>query len=163
MKKIAILLFLSCFSGACMSIDSLNPFKKEVVLMSPLKGDLVKNGVPLANVDIEVIVVMPGGEERVFKHKSNSSGQFDLPLVKDVMTIGPMTEFAVSQFVEVLVGGERHTVWSAGKRSPGLYEERYPPSETIGLVCDLDDERIKYQESAGYIRTSCKWDSLKEL
>ena len=157
-----ILLFASV-SGACMSIPSLNPFKKEVVLMSPLKGTLLQDGKPLANIDIEVVIVMPGGEERIYKHQTTSAGEFDLPAIKDTITLGPMTEFAVSQFVDVFIDGIKDTVWSAGKREPGLYAEREPASETIGLVCDINDEKIKYSERAGYIRTKCTWKALRKV
>ena len=163
LKATLLTLLFASVSGACMSIPSLNPFKKEVVLMSPLKGVLLKGGQPLANVDIEVVVELPGGEERIYKHQTTSTGEFDLPVIKDTMTLGPMTEFVVSQFVDVFIDGEKDTIWSAGKREPGLFAERYPASETIGLVCDVNDERKKYQERAGYIRTKCTWKSLRKI
>ena len=103
LKATLLTLLFASVSGACMSIPSLNPFKKEVVLMSPLKGVLLKGGQPLANVDIEVVVELPGGEERIYKHQTTSTGEFDLPVIKDTMTLGPMTEFVVSQFVDVFI------------------------------------------------------------
>jgi hypothetical protein len=162
--KIALLtLLLISASGACMSIPSLNPFKKEVVLMSPLKGALLKGGKPLANVEIEVVIVMPGGEERIYKHSTDDNGIFDLPVIRDSMTLGPMTEFAVSQFIFVVIEGEKEKIWSAGKREPGLFAERYPPGETLGLTCDLDDKRTTYRDRTGYINTLCKWETIRKL
>ena len=163
LRTALLTLLFASVSGACMSIPSLNPFKKEVVLMSPLKGTLLKDGKALANVDIEVVIVMPGGEERVYKHQTTSTGEFDLPAIKDTMTLGPMTEFAVSQFVDVFIDGEKDTIWSAGKRRPGLYDERYPASETIGLICDINDEEMKYDALSGYVRTKCTWKTLRTI
>jgi hypothetical protein len=156
-------LSLISVSGACMSIPSLNPFKKEVVLMSPLKGTLLKGGKPLANIEIEVVIVMPGGDERIFKHSTDEQGVFDLPVVKDTMILGPMTEFAVSQYVYSIDNGERHKIWSAGKREPGLFAERYPPGESVGLTCDLEHEEEHYREMVGSVITRCKWETIRRL
>ncbi|BCD99356.1 DUF6795 domain-containing protein [Marinagarivorans cellulosilyticus] len=163
LKATLLTLLFASVSGACMSIPSLNPFKKEVVLMSPLKGVLLKGGQPLANVDIEVVIVMPGGEERIYKHQTASTGEFDLPVIKDTMTLGPMTEFAVSQFVDVFINGVKDTIWSAAKREPGLFAERHPASETIGLVCDINNQKTRYSERAGVISTKCTWKSLRKI
>ena len=161
LRTALLTLLFASVSGACMSIPSLNPFKKEVVLMSPLKGTLLKDSKPLANVDIEVVIVMPGGEERIYKHQTTSTGEFDLPAIKDTMTLGPMTEFAVSQFVDVFIDGEKDTIWSAAKREPGLYAERHPASETIDLVCDITNEQVRYEERTGIISTKCTWKKLR--
>ncbi len=163
LKTTLLTLLFASVSGACMSIPSLNPFKKEVFLMSPLKGVLLRGGEPLAYVDIEVVIVMPGGEERIFKHQTTASGEFDLPAVKDTMTLGPMTEFAVSQFVDVFIDGKKDTIWSAGKGEPGLYAERHPASEAIDLACDINDEEVKHDERSGYIRTKCTWKTLRKI
>jgi hypothetical protein len=161
--KIALLtLLLISASGACMSIPSLNPFKKEVVLMSPLKGTLLKDGKPLANVEIEVVIEALG-EERIYKHSTDANGNFDLPMLKDTMTLGPMTEFVASQFVFVVFEGEKQKIWSAAKREPELFAERYPAAETIGLTCDLINERETYDQRAGYIMTLCKWKSIRKV
>jgi hypothetical protein len=162
--KIALLtlLFISV-SGACMSIPSLNPFKKEVVLMSPLKGTLLKAGKPLANAEIEVLIVMPGGEERTYKHQTDENGLFDLPVIKDTMILGPMTQFAVSQFVYVTVDGDKDEIWGASKLESGLFAERYPPAETIGLTCELNDDLEDYNQMIGFIYTKCKWTELRRI
>jgi hypothetical protein len=154
-------LSLISVSGACMSIPSLNPFKKEVVLMSPLKGTLLKGGKPLANVEIEVVIVMPGGVRRTSNHSTDNYGKFTLPIIKDSMTLGPMTQFAVTQFVYVHTNGEKDRIWSAGKLEPEIFAERSPPGETIGLTCDLNDEVEDYRQMAGYISTKCKWKEIR--
>ena len=161
--KALLAVTLITLSGICMPLSSFNPFNKEVVLMSPLKGTLMQGGKILAHTDIEVIIVMPGGEERIYKHKTDENGIFDLPVIKDRMTLGPMTEFAVSQYVEANVNGETYEIWVAGKREPGLFAERTPPAETIGLVCELEEETESYRESTGFIMTRCKWKSTKEI
>lgn len=91
LKSTLLTLLFANVSGACMPLPSLNPFKKEVVLMSPLKGTLLKDGKPLANIDIEVVIEVPGREERIYKHQTSASGEFDLPPIKDTMALGPMT------------------------------------------------------------------------
>lgn len=146
-----------------MSIPSLNPFKKEVVLMSPLRGTLLKDGQPLPNVDIEVVIVMPGGEERIFKHASNNEGVFSLPAVKDTLTLGPMTEFVVNQFVNIMHEDKKNTVWYAAKREPGMFAERHPAGETLELTCDINSETESYRERAGFINTKCKWKTIKRI
>ena len=163
LKTALLTLLFSSVSGACMSIPSLNPFKKEVVLMSPLKGVLLKDGEPLANIDIEVVIVMPGGEERIFKHQTTASGEFDLPAIKDTMTLGPMTEFVVSHFVNIYNNEEKNTIWYAAKREPEMFAERHPPGETIGLTCDINSETESYRERAGFINTKCKWETIRRI
>ena len=148
LRTALLTLLFASVSGACMSIPSLNPFKKEVVLMSPLKGTLLKDSKPLANVDIEVVIVMPGGEERIYKHQTTSAGEFDLPAIKDTITLGPMTEFAVSQFVDAFIDGEKDTIWYAGKREPEIFAERHPAAETLGLTCDINNENESYREQS---------------
>ncbi|HEY7773148.1 MAG TPA: DUF6795 domain-containing protein, partial [Marinagarivorans sp.] len=123
-----------------MSIPSLNPFKKDVYLMSPLKGKLLKGGEPLANIELEVHLSMPGGEERVFKHQTDANGDFDLPAITDKMHVGPMTEFAIGQYVYAVIDGEKQRFWYAGKREPGLHAELSPPAAAVGLVCDIEQE-----------------------
>ncbi|WP_370980466.1 DUF6795 domain-containing protein [Agaribacterium sp. ZY112] len=148
------------FAGICIAMSSFNPLKKEVVLMSPLEGTLFNNGQILANVDIEVVIVMPGGAEKTFKHNTDDKGYFSLPVIKDQMTLGPMTEFVVSQFIDVFYNGEKHTIWSAAKREPGLYEERDPPKKAINITCDITDNSIESRQGAGFIETKCKWSEL---
>ena len=142
---------------------SLNPFKKEVYLMSPLKGQLVKDGQPLANIELEVVIVMPGGEERVYKHQTDSDGYFNLPEITDKMHVGPMTEFAISQFVYALINGQREEFWYVAKREPDKYAEFQPPGEAQNLICDLSDEDKTHRQIAGYVATKCKWQSIRRL
>ena len=157
------LLFVSV-SGACMSIPSLNPFKKEVVLMSPLKGTLLKGGEPLANVDLRVEILMPDGERRPYHHKTDNNGYFDLPVITDTMTMGPMTEFAVSQWVYAIVDGNDVEVWVAGKRSEKLYGEfTYEPGEFLGLTCDINDPSNDDAAEEGSILTICKWTEIRRV
>lgn len=163
LKTTLLTLLFASASGACMPLPSLNPFKKEVVLMSPLKGTLVKDGKPLANIDIEVVIVMPGGEERIYKHQTSASGEFDLPVIKDTMTLGPMTEFVVSHFVNIYDNEEKKTIWYAAKREPELFAERHPPGETIGLTCDINHETESYRERAGFINTKCTWETIRRV
>lgn len=162
-----ILMLTACFiipaQGACMSIPSLNPFKKEVYLMSPLKGQLVKDGEPLANTALEVMLSMPRGEQRTFAHQTDENGFFDLPAITEKMHVGPMTEFAVSQYVFALIDGEKVRLWYAGKREPELHGEFTPPGEPVDLVCDLDAEQITHREMAGVILTKCKWKTIRRL
>ena len=157
------LLFVSV-SGVCMSIPSLNPFKKEVVLMSPLKGTLLKGGEPLANIDLRVEILMPDGERRPYYHKTDANGYFDLPVIKDTMTMGPMTEFAVSQHVIAIIDGEEKEFWYAGKRSAGLHGEfRFEPGEFMGLTCDITGDRNRLAEEEGYFLTICKWEEIRRV
>ena len=157
------LLFVSV-SGACMSIPSLNPFKKEVVLMSPLKGTLLKGSEPLANVDLRVEILMPDGERRPYHHKTDSNGYFDLPVITDTMTMGPMTEFAVSQWVYAALDGVDTKIWAAGKRSDKLHGEfTYEPGEFIGLTCDINDDRNDLADEEGSIVTLCKWKEIRRI
>ena len=153
-------LFFSSVTGACMSPLSLNPFKKEVYLMSPLKGQLVKDGQPLANVELEVSLSMPG-EERTFKHQTDENGYFDLPAITEKMHLGPMTEFAIGQYVFAYVDGEKIRFWYAGKREPGKYAEFTPPGEAEDLICNIGDENQFTDQGAGFIGTICKWKSIR--
>ena len=155
-------LFFSSVTGACMSPLSLNPFKKEVYLMSPLKGQLVKDGQPLANVELEVSLSMPG-EERTFKHQTDENGYFDLPAITEKMHIGPMTEFAVGQYVYAIIDGKKEDFWYAGKRESNLHAEFYPPGEPLDIVCDISGENAVHRELAGVIMTKCKWKSIRRI
>lgn len=160
-----ILMLTACFiipaQGACMSIPSLNPFKKEVYLMSPLKGQLVKDGQPLANTALEVMLSMPGGEQRTFAHQTDENGFFDLPAITEKMHVGPMTEFAIGQYVFALVDGEKVRFWYAGKREPEKFAEFSPPGEAEELVCELTNENQFTDQGTGFIATKCQWKSIR--
>ena len=158
------LIFLVTLSGACMPL-SLNPFKKEVILMSPLEGTLLKGGKPLKNMEIKVKILMPSGEERWSEHITNEKGEFRLPLVKDTMTLGPMIEFAVSQYAYVMDGENQINFWHAGKQSPDLHGEfQFEPAELEGLTCDINDEpTTDGLDEEGAIITLCKWKSIRRI
>lgn len=162
--KVLPLLFLATLPGACMPLP-LNPFKKEVILMSPLEGTLLKGGKPLKNMEITVKILMPNGEERWSEHFTNNEGEFSLPMVKDTMTLGPMTEFAVSQYAYVMDGDNPINFWYAGKQNPVLHGEfQFEPAELEGLTCDIDDEpSTDGLEEEGAIITSCKWKNIRRV
>lgn len=162
--KILAFIFLSVvFVSGCFSMGSLSTLKKEVVLMSPLEGRLTYQGQALKNTAMDVVIVLPGGDEKSFQYKTDEDGFFKIPALYDRMYIGPMTEFAVSQFIDVDFNGAKTTIWSAGKRDPGLYAERNPPRKAVGVTCDLSGETKRYKEGAGYIKTKCHWVELTDV
>lgn len=133
--------------------------------MSPLTGTLLKEGKPLHNIAIKVKILMPDGEERWSEHVTNNQGEFSLPIVKDTMTLGPMTEFAVNQYAYVMDGENQVNFWYAGKQNPDLHGEfQFEPAVLEGLTCDINDEpTTDGLEEEGAIITLCKWKNIKRI
>ncbi len=138
------------------------PEEKTYVIASPLEGKLLKDGIPLANVKLKRKLTWNANQEGVFQeYRSDSEGNFSLPLHQDSFKMSSITEFVAQQKVWVIEDGEEDLIWLSTNRNGKLYGET--ADKNIGIVtCELSNEFERvFGENQSLLGTKCRWKSIK--
>jgi hypothetical protein len=132
---------------------------KNYYISSPLKGLLVKDGIPMANAKIIRHLVWNGNEDGIRDEIfTDENGYFDISAHQEALSLSAMTQFvgAISLFVES--ESEDNCVWYSAKYTPENYSDIEKP--LTGLVFDLGREEngVDIGDSSVLIRGS--WDNM---
>lgn len=153
------LLILLSFSSKGEAM-SLLPSAQEVVLSSPLEGVLTFKGKPIPGVKIERKLSWFDQSESVEDFViTNSHGHFTLPLIKKTLKLSNLTQFVVSQEINVLYNGEKILIWYMGKGSKVEYGEL--GGKPVNMKCELSSKEIVTRDYKNPLMTRCSWDSLE--
>ena len=142
-----------------MSIPLINK-KERVTLFSPISGHLIKDGKPLVDTKMRVILEY-NKQEKIFDFQSDSQGYFALPIQEDRMLVSPFSQFVVGQYIEVIIEGNWLEIWGMSKMDPSLYYEL--GGEVIGLICDVSHKSSHIENIRGSLFTSCKWKKIRKV
>jgi hypothetical protein len=160
-KSMVIYLFITfslfySVNGAAMSL-----FGTDVVLFSPMDGRLTYQGKPAAHAKIVRHIIWKDdvGEKEIFY--ANEKGEFNLPIKREKVRIPLMGEFNIVQEIWVYYKEQEYGIWGRSKEDFKEYGEL--GGIPVNFRCELTDERVSLKKGHGLFRTSCKWDSIKEV
>jgi hypothetical protein len=155
-----ILFFLICYSAQGMSMPIFSHPPEEVVIFSPMQGQITHNGKPVANAKITRWLKWkdPEGETEIFYTDEN--GYFELPIKTDVVTLGKFTTFVMHQEINVLHNDEKFPIWVMGKSSKEKFGEL--GGVPTNLHCELANDISRVEVENGLLGTTCTWTLIKD-
>jgi hypothetical protein len=156
-----ILFFLICYSAQGVSMPIFSHPPEEVVVFSPMQGQITHHGKPVANAKISRWLKWkdPEGETEIFYTDEN--GYFDLPIKTDVVTLGKFSTFVMAQKISVHFEGTTYDIWVTGKRSKIKYGEL--AGRPVNFRCELISEERPIRLKEGLLLTQCEWDDIEEI
>lgn len=157
-QLLAVTCFVSILVYSMQGVAMSLLFGTDVVLFSPLEGQITYEGKPVENAQIIRLVRWKdkAGKTEVFN--ADESGYFKIPLMRDKVRIPPLVEFVVHQRLTVVVDEKEYVIWAMGKGSTDLFGELGGKPE--GLTCELTDSRERIEVDDGLLVTSCKWEQI---
>lgn len=136
-----------------------NP-KKTYVIASPMDGVLMQNGKPLAHTQIIRHLWWNGNEDGLEEtFVTDEQGQFSLPVHEEQLSLGKLTQFTCSTFLEVVINSQRFDVWYNHNLRGDMYAET-EGRKLDDLVCDLSNEKIEVRPGISSIMTICRWEGM---
>lgn len=135
--------------------------EEEVVICSPMEGQITMNGKPLANAKIERFLKWKDeiGEKDYFF--TDEEGFFKLPMRKDIVTLSIISTFVMSHEIRVFSNNEEYLIWTMGKGSTVKFGEL--GGRPVNFKCELTDDLVRVEVEDGLLGTSCKWDSIEKI
>ena len=157
---LVILLLLICYPAQGMSMPFLSHPPEEVVVFSPMQGQITHNGEPVANAKITRKLQWKDDEGETETFFTDEKGYFELPIKTDVVTLGKLSTFVMHQEINVVVDGKTRPIWVMGKGSKVKYGEL--GGAVTNLVCHLENEIKRVEVPDGLLGTNCTWSLIKE-
>lgn len=138
-------------------------FKKKpsenYVISSPLKGQLLNAGEPMANTKIIRELEWEGHEGAVIEeYLTDENGFFDLPVHEEALSSGGIGQFVAYTKIFVEHDGNREGVWTSAKTHKGLNSEFDEPPQD--LVCDVTTPKSRVEMNHGLCMTRCRWSNM---
>ena len=163
LKRLSFLiLVLICLGktveGASMSLFSKE--KHEVVISSPFEGVITYKGEPAAGATVERKLKWKDEKGETDSVETDQNGRFSLPIIEDVISLSPVTQFAAHQKITIIYEDEIYQIWIMGKLEKELYSELGGKPEN--LICELTNELRRVEIEGGMLGTICKWDSINK-
>ena len=156
-----ILVFISLgktVEGASMSLFPKE--KHEVVVSSPFEGVITYKGKPAVGSKVERKLKWKDEKGETDSVETDQNGYFSLPVVEDVVSLSPITQFRMGQEIRVYFNSEEYLIWTIGKSSRELYGELSGVPKNFR--CELTDELVAVDVEDALLGTSCKWDSVEK-
>ena len=135
--------------------------EEEVVVSSPLEGKITFKGEPAAGAKVLRTLKWKDDKGVTDSVMTDADGNFNFPIVKDVVTIGKMTQFVMSQKISVYYNQEETVIWVIGKGDKSLYGEL--GGKPVNFRCELTDESAPMRMQDALLVTKCKWDGIKQI
>ncbi len=133
---------------------------KNYYISSPLQGQLVKDGQPMANTKIIRRLTWNDNEEGIWDEIfTDENGYFDIPAHQEKLPLGPMTEFIGGITLYAEEKNEENCVWHSTKREAHIYSDIEKP--LVGLVLDLSKEELATR-IGNPILFRGSWDDMPE-
>lgn len=150
-----VVILFAASNGTAMSIFSKKP-KQEVVVCSPMEGQLTFQGKPASGAKIVRWFAWKDQEGESKIYYADENGYFSLPIETDMRKPSILSQFVAKQLVTVTYGGRDYDIWYNSKMTDSIDGEYGgPPSN---LRCELTREpEIRNGESI-LLETSCEWD-----
>ena len=155
-----ILLFLTCYSAQGMSMPFLTHPPEEVVIFSPLQGQITYHGKPVTNAKITRWLKWKDEEGETETFFTDENGYFDLPIKTDVVTLGKFSTFVMAQKINVFSNGEKYPIWIMGKGSKVKFGEL--GGIATNLHCELKNDINRVEVKDGLLGTNCTWKLIKD-
>ena len=138
-------------------------FKKKpaeiYVISSPLKGQLLNDGKPLARTKIIRQLEWEGQKsEIVHEFMTNDDGMFDLPVHEEKLSGGGIGQFVAYTEIFVELDGQREGIWTSTKMHKGLNSEFNTPPQ--GFICDIASPKASVEINHGMCVTKCRWSNM---
>lgn len=137
-----------------------NGKKENYVFASPLAGQLLQHGKPLAGVKItREIFSNTDIEIPTEEFVTNDDGYFTIPAYEQEIEISPLAQFSSSYNIEAHINGTRVLIWYASKLQPERFEET--GTEPKSLVCDVENEETPFfteDQVVANIMSRCTWE-----
>ena len=160
-NRICMRKLIMCAAAAALlyaqQVTAMSIFKpKDVCVFSAVKGVLLRDGEPLAGVE----VLRWGSWKTEFNDTSitDDEGRFSFPDIyqNSLRSVLPV-EFTASQTMKVVVDGEEDYFWINAKREPEQNAELN--GRDIDVVCDLSSEMEGTHTDTGSLVTKCRWEN----
>lgn len=133
----------------------------DVVIFSPLKGQLTYEGKPLNNTRIKLWTAWKDKKGEVDYFETDTNGYFSIPRKTDKIRNTPLSQLVIVQEIYVEYGGDEVLIWTNSKMDPAEYAELAGIPQN--LVCELSSELQSIREDDVLIGIRCTWDSIKKL
>ena len=132
--------------------------EEEVVIFSPMQGQITLNGKPVSNARIERYLKWKDEEGERDYFETDGDGFFQLSIRKDIVTLSAFSTFVMSQEIRVYVDDNEYLIWTMGKGSTVKFGEL--GGRPVNFRCELNDKPVRVEVTDGLLGTSCKWDSI---
>ena len=132
--------------------------EEEVVIFSPMQGQITLNGKPVSNARIERYLKWKDEEGERDYFETDGDGWFEIPVKQDVVKLSTISQFVIAQEIRVYVDDVEYPIWAKAKREKGLFDEL--EGKPVNFRCELTDDFARVEAGRGTLLTSCKWDSL---
>ncbi len=133
---------------------------EEVVLASPMSGQITLHGKPVAGAKVVRKVSQNEGESFVYETTTDENGFFDLPELRKTIQLKNLMQYSVLQEVTVIYDGKSHDVWVMGTQSKTMYGElgHKPGNLTCELTSPVQNLNLKHS----LLVSNCTWDELEQ-
>ena len=132
--------------------------EEEVVIFSPMQGQITLNGKPVSNARIERYLKWKDEEGERDYFETDGDGWFEIPVKQDVVKLSTISQFVIAQEIRVYVDNNEYLIWTLAKSSKVKFGEL--GGRAINFRCELTDEPTRVEVNDGLLGTSCKWDSI---
>ena len=132
--------------------------EEEVVIFSPMQGQITLNGKPVSNARIERYLKWKDEEGERDYFETDGDGWFEIPVKQDVVKLSTISQFVVAQEIRVFIDDVEYPIWAKAKREKGLFDEL--EGKPVNFRCELMDDFARVEAGRGTLLTSCKWDSI---
>jgi hypothetical protein len=131
------------------------------VTSSPLNGQILKAGIPVSNAKIIRKVQSNATEPEwlVDEFQTDENGFFSIPVKEEFYSLNMVTQFVSSTRLDVEIDGELHNFWFNAKYKDSLFAEN-GEVEIEGLVCDLENQKIRVSQVYAAVLTKCRWSNM---
>lgn len=137
------------------------PTTQQYVIASPMEGVLMKDGEPLRNTKIIRKLRWNSNDDGITtEFYTDENGFFSLPLHKETLTLGKLTQFVASTELNIETPEGIIELWYNNKFSGELHEETDGPIPK--LVCDIHESEIAFHAGTSKILTRCRWEGMPE-
>jgi len=135
--------------------------EEEVVLFSPMQGQITLNGKPVANARVERFLKWKDETGESDSFSTNQDGQFKIPVKKDAVKLSTISKFVIAQEIRVFIGKDEYLIWTMGTGNKTSYGEL--GGKPVNFRCELSDEMRRVDVDDGLLGTSCQWDSIEKI
>lgn len=132
--------------------------KKEVILFSPLEGQLTFQGVPLPNTKIKLHISWKDQVGEDFYYITDEKGFFKIPQHKSEYKEDPLAQLVIRQELTVIHNGITYSIWTRSKKEPAEFTEL--GGKPVELTCELTNELTVIRGIRSLGSTVCTWKSL---
>ena len=129
-----------------------------VVLFSPLAGQLTFNGEPASGAKIKLWLAWKDKEGEIRTFSSDRNGYFSIPSQEVLHQENPLFQISIGQTITVEFNRQEYLIWRGGKSTTTLYGEL--GGRPQNLTCELTEEDMHVHLDHALIETLCKWQEL---